>query len=248
MEREALRAESQENADFHKQTWESFARVTEKQARPEEPRILGEFGWITSTDIVLDVACGTGRVAEGIKPMAASVFAVDLLMEAVAVTRSKGIETAQASALALPFDSESFDCVICNDILHSIPPALTEPFLGELVRVSRDRVLLGYLRNRMAPVLDLGSLVRGAVRGRLIDAANINRALYRPKRLERYLSTLGAEIVDLQPASRLVALYTRYPWYKRLYRVRAGRIGLFGWLIPAPYGLIHYDLLIRKVG
>ena len=74
---------------------------------------------IASGHCVLDVACGTGVVTREIaKGLGAngSVIGLDLNpgMLAVAKEKAPNIEWQQGNAEALPFDSNSFDVVICQ--------------------------------------------------------------------------------------------------------------------------------------
>jgi|ERR671936_1961143 SAM-dependent methyltransferase len=69
---------------------------------------------------ILDVGCGTGLM---IQEMAAfgSVFGVDVSEDAIALCRRRGLhDVIQASALALPFSSASFDVLTAVDVLEHI--------------------------------------------------------------------------------------------------------------------------------
>ena len=89
---------------------------------------------------VLDVGCGTGeftrRVAE-VFPQA-RVVGVDLIEEHLALARrhdNPRITYQQADAFELPFETGSFDLVVCRHMLQAIPHA--ERVLAEMVRVCR---------------------------------------------------------------------------------------------------------------
>jgi len=84
----------------------------------------------------LDAGCGTGAGAARLGAKGAVVFAVDIGIELVRLTRSKSECSASvASLLTLPFQSNSFDVVFSSEVIEhtSDPLAATR----ELCRVLR---------------------------------------------------------------------------------------------------------------
>ena len=70
---------------------------------------------------VLEIAAGTGVVTRALAaalPEKASIVATDLnqamLDQAASVGTKRAVEWRQADAMRLPFESESFDCVVCQ--------------------------------------------------------------------------------------------------------------------------------------
>jgi SAM-dependent methyltransferase len=94
-------------------------------------------GLIRPSDTVLDAACGVGYGAATLARAGARVVAVDCAREAVALAKSVGEPAALAVADLhdLPFAADSFDGVICFEVLEH----LTSPdrFLEHVVRVLR---------------------------------------------------------------------------------------------------------------
>jgi len=82
---------------------------------------------VNAGDTVLEVACGTGLVAFEVAKQAKKVYAVDLsapmIEESKRKMKQKGIANVEFSAgdaYDLPFESNMFDAVICNNALHNM--------------------------------------------------------------------------------------------------------------------------------
>jgi ubiquinone/menaquinone biosynthesis C-methylase UbiE len=92
---------------------------------------------------VLDVGCGTGANLAALNGLAAPAVGVDFAPEAVRLCRTRKLScTAVASALALPFDGQSFDVVVSCDVLcHSSIPDKGVA-LNEIHRVLRGNGLV----------------------------------------------------------------------------------------------------------
>jgi demethylmenaquinone methyltransferase/2-methoxy-6-polyprenyl-1,4-benzoquinol methylase len=69
---------------------------------------------------LLDVGGGTGYVAASVADRYARVVVADLSPGMLRVARRRNLETAEASALHLPFKEGEFDVVLCTDALHHI--------------------------------------------------------------------------------------------------------------------------------
>ncbi len=97
---------------------------------------------------VLEIACGTGRVTRHIRqtiPTSAELVATDLnpgmLEVAKGVLTEMNVEFCIADAQALPFDDESFDCVVCQFGFMFVPDK--PKGLREIFRVlKKEGVLL----------------------------------------------------------------------------------------------------------
>jgi ubiquinone/menaquinone biosynthesis C-methylase UbiE len=78
---------------------------------------------------VLEVGCGTGRLAAALTEGAqARVRAIDRSVRMVERARSRGVEAEVANAEELPFPAASFDAVVLRMVIHLIdrPRALAE--------------------------------------------------------------------------------------------------------------------------
>jgi SAM-dependent methyltransferase len=108
---------------------------------------------------ILDAGCGEGEtIARLADPPPDRVAAIDILEDSVAFTRRRlpFVEASVGSVYELPFEADSFDLVLCLEVLeHLGRPA---PALRELGRVARSHVVLSV---PYEPYFRLGSLVRG---------------------------------------------------------------------------------------
>jgi ubiquinone/menaquinone biosynthesis C-methylase UbiE len=115
--------------------------------------------------IVLEVGCGEGKLANRLirnAPAPARYLATDLSLDRLIPELDPRIETAEASAYALPFAAGSFDIVVCCEVLeHLDDPARG---LAELARVARERVLIS---TPWEPVWRAMNMARGKYLGAL---------------------------------------------------------------------------------
>ena len=91
---------------------------------------------------LLEVGCGTGGVSLYLASQGFRVAAVDRQQydsdalpaaRRFAVTHKIGLNLAQADAAALPFDPDSFDCVVCSNVVEHLDDP--DGALGEIHRV-----------------------------------------------------------------------------------------------------------------
>lgn len=92
---------------------------------------------------VLEVGCGEGKLATHLirnAPAPARYLATDLSLDTVGSGVDPRIEFKPASIYELPFATDSFDIVVCCEVLEH----LERPSAGlaELARVARERVLI----------------------------------------------------------------------------------------------------------
>jgi demethylmenaquinone methyltransferase/2-methoxy-6-polyprenyl-1,4-benzoquinol methylase len=120
-------------------TYERYARVLSLGQDPRWRRFLVSRIEAGEGDEVLDVATGTGAVAqELLRKKGCAVVGVDQSPEMLAVAREKlppTVKLVEAGAESLPFDDASFDGLTFTYLLRYVDdPGVT---LGELARVVR---------------------------------------------------------------------------------------------------------------
>ncbi len=121
---------------------------------------------------LLDVGCGTGHHLENLRSRGYSVAGVDGSEEMLQHARrnNPGVEIKLADVEQLPFESASFDLLICIEVLRYLP-SMTKA-VGEMSRVLKPGGVClvtatptfnlngYYLINRIANAMPVGNLVR----------------------------------------------------------------------------------------
>lgn len=69
---------------------------------------------------LLDIGCGPGVIASILKNLGFEVIAVDLSSNMAKITNEKGIKTIVCDAYHLPFKEETFNIVLCIEVLEYI--------------------------------------------------------------------------------------------------------------------------------
>jgi SAM-dependent methyltransferase/thymidylate kinase len=99
--------------------------------------------------MVLDMPCGTGKLAKVLTTMGAQVVGADLSMAMMELAK----EPYQAphfsgfvcgSADRLPFCTAAFDTVVCLRFMHLVPPASRRDIMKELARVASRRLIVSF--------------------------------------------------------------------------------------------------------
>jgi SAM-dependent methyltransferase len=115
---------------------------------------------------VLEVGCGPGELSERIaRELGAEVIAVDLSERMVELARRRGVKADVGDVQALPFDDESFDCVVAAWMLYHV--ADVDRGLFEIARVLRPRGHLVAVTNSEEHLAEARSVGGVDMRGRL---------------------------------------------------------------------------------
>lgn len=147
----------------------------------------------------LDVGCGTGRNVVWTQEAlgAREALGVDIAFHGLELGRAAGVlPLAQASAMSLPFGSDSFDFVLCEDVLQHLPVGTGElAVLQEIRRVLKEE---GWILVRANSRLGFGQ------KGLKKDH---DYQRYTTKDLAERMSEAGFEIRRLTYANCLPSLY-----------------------------------------
>jgi len=121
--------------------------------------ILEFFGDIQGKK-VLDIGCGKGRFLKILKEQGAIVWGIDTSRKLLEIAKKiSGAKLSVASATNLPFNDETFDYLLCIEVLQHIPD--TKEAIAEMARVVKkdgyiiiiDRNILALDTQRLIPVM-----------------------------------------------------------------------------------------------
>jgi SAM-dependent methyltransferase len=99
--------------------------------------------------VLLDMPCGTGKLAQVLTTMVTEVVGADLSMAMMELAKG-AYQTSHfrgfvcGSAERLPFCTAAFDTVVCLRFMHLVPPATRRDILKELARITSRRVIVSY--------------------------------------------------------------------------------------------------------
>jgi SAM-dependent methyltransferase len=161
----------------------------------------------------LDVPVGTGRMLPFLKARGAQVYGLDVSPDMLAIAQANADAIGVSAQLGIgdirqiPFDDGTFDLVSCLRFLNWIDTDDLKYVVGELVRVSRGRLLLGV---RYLPVLsDLPRNEQAAVRFVMrtfgVQRFLANRSglvIHRKSDVEQLFDSLNLAIVEARVVER----------------------------------------------
>jgi ubiquinone/menaquinone biosynthesis C-methylase UbiE len=128
-----------------------FENLKGRWTDKREKEIIGEFlKDLPKGSLVLDLACGTGRITEFLLSQGYRVRGVDISKEMLKVAEEKlgsfgkSVDLSQAEAEDLPFEGKIFDSATCIKLFGHIPPEIRIKILQELKRVSKGPLVVAY--------------------------------------------------------------------------------------------------------
>jgi ubiquinone/menaquinone biosynthesis C-methylase UbiE len=100
----------------------------------------------------LEIGCGYGRLSPFIAEFFNEHYAVDINKSALDTARSlypsinfpstASINFIESSATKLPFEPQTFDCIITWTVLQHIPPQLIDSAITEINRVAKEKAFI----------------------------------------------------------------------------------------------------------
>jgi glycosyltransferase involved in cell wall biosynthesis/SAM-dependent methyltransferase len=122
------------------QSYFSQSNLWTEQIAPYQEQVLADILAILPSDVIsiLDVGCGNGLITNKL-PESFKVVGLDRSEEALKHVQK---ETIVGDIFNLPLENQSFDLVICNDVLEHLSAEEREKALKELARVARKYILI----------------------------------------------------------------------------------------------------------
>lgn len=120
------------------ETADAIAELQDRRAEEERRRVEQLLAPLRGDEVALDVGTGAGALALAVAPSVSYVTGIDVVPELLEAARRRAPGNAtfvEGDAAALPFDSGSFDLVMCARTLHHVHRP--ELVLAEMTRVLR---------------------------------------------------------------------------------------------------------------
>ncbi len=118
-----------ESADYDERAFYSIIPMQRLWQRRRHRIVVG---WARGAGRTLDVGCGSSLIIQSLN----NAFAAEIDIGKTRFLSRRGIPVARASAYALPFKSEAFECVISSQVIEHVPFA--ERLFVEMRRVLRS--------------------------------------------------------------------------------------------------------------
>ncbi len=130
--------------DFYKKHYKELY-LNSKITTREKKRINHTINFIPDDcNSLLEVGCGDGRIINNLKNNHEKLYGIDINKEAL---KKVLVPTKQADASIIPFKDNSFDIVLCCEVLEHIPYDKYLQSLNELERVARKYILISVPNN-----------------------------------------------------------------------------------------------------
>ncbi len=174
---------------------EHFVPITDKIGKG----IVGKH--IKANDRVLDLCCGSGTLSAAISDIGAQVTGLDFSPEMVAKAREtvEDAEIIEGDAMAMPFESEQFDKVVCNfGFMHIAdqPKALSE--VRRVLKHNGQFIMATWVGPDDSPAF---SAVFGALKAHadfsLAPAQPDLFALANPEKAKAMMASAGLDLIEL---------------------------------------------------
>ena len=182
-----------------------FKSLKGRLADKREKEMIGELlSDLLKGSLVLDLACGTGRITEFLLSKGYRVWGIDISPEMLKVAQKRLssfgelFNLRQAEAENLPFAGKFFDSATCIKLLGHIPSKTRVKILQEIKRVTKDPFIVAYYIS--GPIVFTKRKIRKFLTG--------NKALWFPvtkKELQKEIRSAGLKILKEKRVLRFVS-------------------------------------------
>jgi len=126
-------------------TWARFATAREKRGVAALLRLCD----LGPQEIILDIPCGTGVLAETLAEFPFRVVAADISREMMrlavyAYKKGQCRGFVQADITCPPFKNDAYGCVVVLGFMHRVPPLIRAESLRALCRLTERFLILSY--------------------------------------------------------------------------------------------------------
>ena len=126
--------------DYYDEYYDQTFVKGRKYSNDETRRIKATINMIPKdVSSLLEVGCGEGRIINPVQNKYEKIFGMDISDEAL-----KHVETSKIKGRIenIPFPDNSFDIVLCCEVLEHLPSPIYEKALKEIKRVAKKYVLI----------------------------------------------------------------------------------------------------------
>ncbi len=117
----------------------------------EKQRIKEIISYIPdNVNSVLEVGCGDGRIINDLIGKYERICGLDISLEGLEKVKADKV---QGSVDDLPFPDNSFDLVICSEVLEHLPYSIYQKAIKEIMRVTRKYILISVPNNEDIEIL-----------------------------------------------------------------------------------------------
>ena len=110
-------------------------------SKAREELILEEIKKLGKNELFIDIGCAQGHYLKSAKESCTDVFGLEYEMKSIAQTENfRAYILVNADAQKTPFKTNSFDFVLCSEVLEHVPD--WETALKELKRISRKKIMI----------------------------------------------------------------------------------------------------------
>lgn len=182
-----------------------FKSLKGKWLDAREKRIIGELlEYLPQGSQILDLACGTGRIAEFLLSSGYKVCGTDISsqMLKVAIEKlrrfGKSIRFQQAEAERIPFEGKRFDSATCIRLFGHLPPETRVKILKEMKRVTKGPFIAAYYLSE--PIANLKRKIKKSFTGDKSPWFPVSR-----EDLKEEINSANLKIIEEKPLMRYLS-------------------------------------------